>query len=157
MATLSIQLIIESLRSIVDSDDSKDVSLTYVNLGCLALAIVVKVILFFYCYALRKYPNAKVLAQDHGNDVLLNVFGIALSIAGDRFYDFIDPLGAILIAIIIFRSWTLTAVEQISKIVGKSADSLFLNKLVYITLVHDDRILEVDTWYLTILTSQFFF
>jgi divalent metal cation (Fe/Co/Zn/Cd) transporter len=104
-----------------------------------------KLILYIYCTRHRDIPSVKVLAQDHRNDVIFNTTGVILSIVAANTYWWLDPTGAILIAIVIFRSWILTAREHIFMIVGKTANNAFLNKLVYIAMTHDPRIIKVDT------------
>ena len=54
-------------------------------------------------------------------------------------------MGAIVIALIILRSWTMTALEHIRYIVGYAADPQFIQKLVYETITHDSRIVAIDT------------
>jgi divalent metal cation (Fe/Co/Zn/Cd) transporter len=98
-----------------------------------------------YCSALSRYPTAKIFSQDHRNDIALNSFGIALSLLGQYVIWWADPLGAIIIAGLILRSWSETAMEHIQMIVGKSADPVFLSRVTYIAMTHSDEILQVDT------------
>lgn len=110
-----------------------------------SLALVSKSLLFLYCYNLRRFSSAAILAQDHRNDVIVNGFGLTMSLLASHLSGWIDPVGAILIALIILRSWTMTAYEQIELIVGKSADPIFLSKLTYLAVTHHPHIQEVDT------------
>jgi len=82
---------------------------------------------------------------DHRNDIAVNLFGLIMAITGDRFEWYLDPIGAICIALIILFSWTANAFEQVWLLVGKSAPREFVNKLIYISMTHDERILKVDT------------
>lgn len=68
-----------------------------------------------------------------------------MSITGDRFVWYLDPIGAILIALLILFSWASNAFEQIWLLVGKAAPRQFVSKLVYITMTHDPQIRKVDT------------
>jgi len=68
-----------------------------------------------------------------------------MSIIGNRIVWYLDPIGAILIAILILSSWGTTAFEHVFLLVGKSAPKEFLNKLTYVALTHDDRVLKIDT------------
>ena len=83
--------------------------------------------------------------MDHRNDVAFNSCGLILAALGAFVLWWLDPAGAILISLLILRTWTSTALENISYIVGKSADPFFLQKLTYVALTHDSRILKVDT------------
>lgn len=84
------------------------VSFEIPSIVAISIAIATKLCLFLYCQALAKYPSAKILAQDHRNDVFLNVFGITLSLLGALVAKWVDPVGAIIIALLIFRSWAST-------------------------------------------------
>lgn len=68
-----------------------------------------------------------------------------MSIVGDRFVWYLDPIGAICIALLILFSWVSNAFEQVWLLVGKSAPKEFISKLVYMTITHDSHILKVDT------------
>lgn len=103
--------------------------------------------MFLYCFVLRRYPTAAIFMLDHRNDILINAFGLVMSIVGTKFRKvwFLDPAGAIAIALLILFSWSSTAFEHMWELVGKSAPQDFLNKLVYVSITHDPRILKIDT------------
>ncbi|KAJ1962318.1 hypothetical protein H4R35_007368 [Dimargaris xerosporica] len=143
MATLSIQLIVESTKTLIAGEHHQRVTLFSVM--SVVIALLSKFTLYMYCKALRKYPSARVLAQDHFNDLVVNSFGLTMCLLGDRMYWWLDPLGGILVALIIFRSWSSTALEHVILIVGRTADPVFLQKVTYIALTHDSRIKEIDT------------
>lgn len=74
------------------------------------IAFVVKLSLFFYCYTIRKMSSqVQVLWEDHRNDLLVNGFGIFTNAAGAKVAWFIDPLGAIIISLVLIGSWSWTA------------------------------------------------
>ncbi|KAJ3000560.1 hypothetical protein HDV02_004855 [Globomyces sp. JEL0801] len=89
-----------------------------------------------------QYPTGKqkykTAAQDHRNDVMFNSLGIIFGILASNYAWYIDPIGAIIIAVFIIRSWTGTAL-------GVSAEVHFHNQIVYMAMTHDDRIELVDT------------
>lgn len=68
-----------------------------------------------------------------------------MSVVGDRFVWYLDPIGAMCIALLILFSWVANAFEQVWLLVGKSAPRDFLAKLTYMSMTHDTRILKVDT------------
>lgn len=70
-----------------------------------------------------------------------------MSIVGTKFRKvwFLDPTGAICIALLILFSWASTAFEHMWYLVGKSAPQDFLNKMVYVSVTHDPRIKKIDT------------
>ncbi|KAJ1650374.1 hypothetical protein IWQ61_008810 [Dispira simplex] len=143
MATLSIELVAESIKTLVSGEHYQNV--TIVSIATIVVALVSKFTLFIYCRALGKYPSARVLAQDHFNDLVVNGFGLIMCLLGAHVKWWIDPAGGILVACIIFRSWSSTALEHVMLIVGKSADPNFLQKITYVALTHDPRIVEIDT------------
>ena len=108
-------------------------------------AVFAKSSLMIYCFFYRRFPSVHVFFVDHRNDIVVNSFGLIMSIVGDRFVWYLDPIGAILIALLILFSWVSNAFEQVWLLVGKSAPREFISKLIYMTLTHDSRIRKVDT------------
>jgi len=50
--------------------------------------------------------------QDHYFDVVTNVVGLAAAVLGDRFYWWIDPIGAIALAVYTISNWSGTVWEN---------------------------------------------
>ena len=107
--------------------------------------VLAKSSLMIYCFFYRRFPSVHVFFVDHRNDIIVNSFGLIMSVVGDRFVWYLDPIGAILIALLILFSWVSNAFEQVWLLVGKSAPREFISKLIYMTLTHDSRIRKVDT------------
>ncbi|KAI0867642.1 cation efflux family-domain-containing protein [Hypoxylon argillaceum] len=144
LTTVAAELLIESIRTLVaGSRDSEP--LQVIPLSFVGTAIFAKSILMLYCLFYRRYPSVHVFFIDHRNDIFVNSFGLTLSIIGNRVAWFVDPLGAIIIALLILFSWVSNAFEQVWLLVGKSASGDFISKLIYLTMTHDARILKVDT------------
>ncbi|KAJ3060983.1 hypothetical protein HDU98_003093 [Podochytrium sp. JEL0797] len=143
MGALAVQLIIEGGKALTSEGHTTDLNAT--NLSCIGVAVVVKACLYFYCVALSKYPSAAILAQDHRNDIVLNITGIALSILGQKFLWWLDPAGGILIATWILINWGQTAIEHVQMFIGRAPPPLFLNRVTYLAMTHHDDILQVDT------------
>jgi hypothetical protein len=55
--------------------------------------------LCIYCFLFRRYPAVHVFFIDHRNDIVVNAFGLAMSIVGTRVAWYADPIGAILIGV----------------------------------------------------------
>ncbi|KAK2756109.1 hypothetical protein FQN54_005517 [Arachnomyces sp. PD_36] len=144
MTTVAVQLIIESARSLGGGETESD-ELHIIPLSFVGVAIFSKFCLFCYCFWLRRYPAAHIFFIDHRNDLAVNVFGLIMSIVGDRFVWYLDPVGAICIALLILFSWVSTAFDNVWLLVGKSAPREFVNKCIYVSLTHDSRIQKVDT------------
>ncbi|KAJ3016735.1 UNVERIFIED_CONTAM: hypothetical protein HDU68_012066 [Siphonaria sp. JEL0065] len=147
MGALAVELVIEGAKAIVAGGDGtgRETNLNAFNLGCIGVAVVIKACLFVYCNSLRKYPSARVLSQDHLNDILLNVTGIAFSLIGQHLLWYIDPIGGILIASWILYSWGSTAIEHAQKFIGETASPAFLNLITYLAVTHHPDILQIDT------------
>lgn len=145
MTTVAIQLIIESGRALAGGDKGGGDKLHIIPLIFVGIAIFSKFCLFCYCFWLRRYPAARIFFIDHRNDLAVNIFGLIMSIVGDRFVWYLDPVGAICIALLILVSWISTAFENVWLLVGRAAPQEFVNKCIYVSLTHDTRIQKVDT------------
>lgn len=144
MATVSVQLIIEAARRFAEGAPT-DAQLHVLSIVFVGVALATKFALYLYCTALSAYPSPRILALDHRNDLIVNGFGLTTSILGTKVTWLLDPIGATVIAIIILTSWAKTAWEQIQLIIGKSAPPAFLQRITYLTLTHDPKILGIDT------------
>ncbi|KAH6647491.1 cation efflux family-domain-containing protein [Truncatella angustata] len=145
MTTVAIQLIVESGRTLGAGEKKDAEELHIIPIIFVAVAIFAKTTLMFYCLAYRKYPTVHVFFIDHRNDIVVNIFGLVMSIVGSRFVWYLDPIGAICIGLLILFSWVSNAFEQVWLLVGKSAPREFISKLVYVSMTHDKQILKVDT------------
>ncbi|KAG0956281.1 hypothetical protein G6F31_012658 [Rhizopus arrhizus] len=104
----------------------------------------------------------KLADQSHSPDLtylaigfVASALGLTTGILGSRITPLIDPIGSMIVAIIILRSWTSTLIEHIPLVVGKTADAEFLNLITYIALTHPGVIL-VDTCRAYYAGSQLF-
>ncbi|KAH6959551.1 cation diffusion facilitator 1 [Fusarium avenaceum] len=68
-----------------------------------------------------------------------------MSVVGDKFIWYLDPIGAICIALLILVSWISNAFEQIWLLVGKAAPQEFIAKLIYMSITYDEQISMVET------------
>lgn len=98
-----------------------------------------------YCFFYRRFPSVHVFFIDHRNDIVVNVFGLIMAIVGDHFIWYLDPIGAICIALLILFSWAANAFEQVWLLAGKGAPKTYVSRLIYVTLTHSTHILKVDT------------
>ncbi|KAI9183263.1 hypothetical protein H9P43_004180 [Blastocladiella emersonii ATCC 22665] len=144
MATVAIQIVIEAIRGLAaGQEDGTVVDLKEILL--ISAALAAKVCLFLYCNSLRQYNTAATLATDHRNDLVLNSFGLTMSLLGVKLLWWLDPVGGIGIGLLILRSWAETAWENIQLIIGRSAPPAFLNKITYLAATHHPSVLQVDT------------
>ncbi|XP_075093657.1 metal tolerance protein 4 isoform X2 [Nicotiana tabacum] len=107
------------------------------------LATVVKLALWLYC---RSSGNniVRAYAKDHYFDVVTNVVGLVAAVLGDKFYWWIDPVGALILAIYTISNWSGTVLENAASLVGQSAPPEYLQKLTYLVIRHP-QVKRVDT------------
>ncbi|CAI8585989.1 unnamed protein product [Vicia faba] len=145
MATLGFQVLMTAVEQLIENNPSEKMS--YDQLlwlySIMIFATAVKLALWFYC---RTSGNKIVLtyADDHHFDVVTNVVGLVAAVLGDKFYWWIDSIGAILLAIYTILNWSGTVMENAVSLVGKSAPPEVLQKLTYLVVKHS-LIKRVDT------------
>nr|XP_010936999.1 metal tolerance protein 4 isoform X2 [Elaeis guineensis] len=146
MATLGFQVLVQALERLIENEAPEKMShAQLVWLYSIMLsATVVKLALWLYC---RTSGNTivRAYAKDHYFDVVTNVLGLAAAVLGDKFYWWIDPTGAIILAIYTISNWSGTVWENAVSLVGQSAPPEVLQKLTYLVLRHDAQIKRVDT------------
>ncbi|XP_009402251.2 metal tolerance protein 5 isoform X2 [Musa acuminata AAA Group] len=105
---------------------------------------LVKLGLVVYC---RSFTNeiVKAYAQDHFFDVVTNVIGLAAALLANYIANWIDPIGAIILAIYTIRTWSVTVLENVNSLVGLSAAPEYLQKITYLCWNHDKAIRHIDT------------
>ncbi|RWR86023.1 metal tolerance protein 5-like protein [Cinnamomum micranthum f. kanehirae] len=146
MATLGLQIILESVRTLLSED--VDFSLTKEQeswlIGIMLSVTLVKLVLVVYC---RSFSNeiVKAYAQDHFFDVVTNVIGLIAALLAHYVHDWIDPVGAIILALYTIRTWSATVLENVNSLVGRSAAPEYLQKLTYLCWNHHKTIRHIDT------------
>ncbi|XP_066312872.1 metal tolerance protein 5-like isoform X3 [Miscanthus floridulus] len=146
MATLGLQIILESIRSLAsDGDEFRLTSDQEKWLVDIMLSVtLVKLALVIYC---RSFTNeiVKAYAQDHFFDVITNVIGLVAALLANYIEGWIDPLGAIILAIYTIRTWSMTVLENVHSLVGQSASPEYLQKLTYLCWNHHKAVRHIDT------------
>ncbi|GLT71341.1 hypothetical protein SLA2020_433700 [Shorea laevis] len=145
MATLGFQILIEAVERLVEDKSSGSMSsnqLIWLYVIMLT-ATVVKLALWLYCRT-SKNKIVRAYAQDHYFDVVTNVVGLVAAVLGDKFYWWIDPAGAIALALYTITNWSGTVKENAISLVGQSASPDFLQKLTYLVIRHP-QVRRIDT------------
>jgi divalent metal cation (Fe/Co/Zn/Cd) transporter len=91
--------------------------------------------------------SARVIA-DHYTDALVTTpfsFGIFTSAAGAKIAWWLDPLGAIIISLVILTSWSRTAYLQFRELAGAAAPPEFLQLVTYNAMLHHADIEKIDS------------
>ncbi|CAK9187482.1 unnamed protein product [Ilex paraguariensis] len=146
MATLGLQIILESMRTLISDDAEFNLTREQEQwlIGIMLSVTVVKLFLAVYC---RTFTNeiVKAYAQDHFFDVITNVIGLIAALLANYISDWMDPVGAIILALYTIRTWSLTVLENVNSLVGRSAAPEFLQKLTYLCWNHHEAIRHIDT------------
>ncbi|XP_057446704.1 metal tolerance protein 4-like [Lotus japonicus] len=145
MATLGFQVLITALQQLIEDKPSEKMSAEELIWLCsiMIFATAVKLILWLYC---RSSENkiVRAYADDHHFDVITNVVGLVAAVLGDKFFWWVDPVGAILLALYTISNWSRTVMENAVSLVGQSASPEVLQKLTYLAVSHP-KIKRVDT------------
>ncbi|BFZ23150.1 hypothetical protein BsWGS_26189 [Bradybaena similaris] len=161
MSLASLEVLLSSIRKMIVFSSDLD-SIAVFELPTILIAastVVIKFTLAVSFYLLVKKKRLQVsavdaLIQDHRNDTLSNTVAIICGYLGsqqfaDRVHTkkvaYIDPMGAIIIALYIIISWFQTGCEHVRKVTGYTAEPSFLSRVTWIALNHSPRILCIDT------------
>ncbi|ONK75043.1 uncharacterized protein A4U43_C03F12730 [Asparagus officinalis] len=146
MATLGFQVLVQALEQLIENNPTDKMSSSQLVwlYAIMLTATGVKLALWLYC---RTSGNKIVhaYAKDHYFDVVTNAVGLLAAVLGDKFYWWIDPAGAIALAIYTIANWSGTVWENAVSLVGQSAPPDVLQKLTYLVIRHDTQIKHVDT------------
>ncbi|GLT91492.1 hypothetical protein SLE2022_093760 [Rubroshorea leprosula] len=145
MATLGLQIILESVRQFFTKSGPKmNAEQEKWMIGIMVSVTIVKLILMVYC---RQFKNEiiRAYAQDHFFDVVTNSVGLATADLAIHFRWWIDPTGAVIIALYTISTWARTVLENVGSLIGRSAPPDFLAKLTYLIWNHHEEIQHIDT------------
>lgn len=136
MTSVSFILIVLSIMELSHGAPSTGTSKKAFHLPsviAVAVAFTTKLTLFAYCWTLRNvYSQIRILWEDHRNDLFVNGFGLLTSIGGSKLKWYIDPLGAIILSVLISTLWLRTAYSEFQLLIGVSADTSMLQWITYI-------------------------
>eukprot|EP00850_Spirogloea_muscicola_P023648 SM000374S13844 [mRNA] locus=s374:38452:40206:- [translate_table: standard] len=149
MATLGMQVLLEGLRQLCNpAQGAAQAKLDLRELLWLCIimgsAVIIKLGLYLFC---RQYDNdiVQAYALDHFFDVMTNGVGLAAALLAQKFYWWIDPVGAIVLAVYTIYNWSTTVVENGASLVGKCAPPDFIAKVTYLVYNHHADIRRIDT------------
>ncbi|KAF8215814.1 CDF-like metal transporter [Mycena galopus ATCC 62051] len=146
MGSVNLVVIVESVQSLITKKNDSLKQFHLPSILAVAAALAVKLLLFIYCFSLRKKSSqVQVLWEDHRNDLWINTFGILMSTGGSKLRWWLDPMGAIIIALGVVISWGRTIYSQFGLLAGKSASHDFLQLLIYKSATFSQEIDKIDT------------
>ncbi|CAH8384620.1 unnamed protein product [Eruca vesicaria subsp. sativa] len=147
MATLGFQVLLVAADKLIANEPSEKMShdqLIWLY-SIMLSATAIKLVLWIYCKSSRNHI-VRAYAKDHHFDVVTNVLGLVSAVLGNAFYWWIDPVGAILLAIYTIINWFGTVMENAVSLIGQAAPPEVLQKLTYLVLRQvADNIRCVDT------------
>lgn len=146
MATLGFQILLQAIEQLIENDPSDKMTNSQLIwlYSIMLLATAVKLVLWSYCKSSGN-EIVRAYAKDHYFDVVTNLIGLAAALLGDQFYWWIDPIGAIILAVYTITNWSGTVLENAVSLMSQSAPPEMLQKLTYLVLRHHPKINRVDT------------
>lgn len=146
MATLGVQVLITAVEHLLEGDDGNKMNsseLVWMTV-VMVVATAAKLALYLFC---RTFKSEIVHAYslDHGFDALTNIVGLAAALLANRYYWWIDPIGALVLAVYTIVEWSKAVLENAGSLIGKAAPPEFIRKLTLITISHHEAIRRIDT------------
>lgn len=133
MTAVSFILISFSIRDLVEGSTEETLGLHLPSIIAVSIAFVTKFVLFAYCWTLRnQYSQIRILWEDHRNDLLINGFGILTSVGGSKLRWWIDPMGALILSVLIVVLWLKTAYSEFQLLIGVTANIEMQQLITYI-------------------------
>lgn len=146
MASLGLQVAIISVQRLITKEKQVDLQghKAYLVIIIMGVSIVVMFALALYCQTFKS-KLVKAYADDHFFDGLANLVGLTSAILASKFKWWIDPLGALVLAIYTVVCWVGKIRKNIRLLVGKTAPAEILQKITYVCWNFDKRIQQIDT------------
>lgn len=136
MITVSVVIIVESIRTVAEHKGPEVNDFYLPSVIAVSIAFATKFSLFLYCWALRnKYSQVRILWEDHRNDLFINGFGVLTSVGGSKLKWWLDPMGAMILSVLIIFLWSRTAYSEFQLLIGVTADTAMLQHITYICKV----------------------
>ncbi|KXG50637.1 Cation efflux protein [Penicillium griseofulvum] len=146
MTAVSFIIIAFSIRELAMGSEEETQSFHLPSVIAVAVAFATKLGLFLYCWALRnQVSQIRILWEDHRNDLFINGFGILTSVGGSKLRWWIDPMGAILLSVLVSVLWLHSAYGEFQLLVGVTADTKMQQLITYISMTHSPVITAIDT------------
>ncbi|KAJ5712357.1 hypothetical protein N7493_008825 [Penicillium malachiteum] len=146
MTAVSMIIIAFSIREIVEGSDTLRSTFHLPSIIAVSVAFFTKLALFIYCFALRnQVSQIRILWEDHRNDLLINGIGVMTSIMGSKIRWWIDPMGAIILSLIVSGLWLHSAYGEFQLLIGVTADTKMQQLITYISMTHSPLITAIDT------------
>lgn len=133
MTAVSFILIAFSVRELSVGHEEETSDFHLPSVIAVVVAFSTKLSLFLYCWALRdQFSQVRILWEDHRNDLFINGFGILTSVGGSKLRWWIDPMGAVILSLLVSGLWLRTAYSEFQLLIGVTADTQMQQLITYI-------------------------
>jgi len=137
-------LIIEGIQRLLSEKSDFTVDLTAIII--LVVSIATKLCLYLYCrFIASQTLTVQTLQNDHKNDVISNTFGTLCAFLGYQYWQPLDSIGAICIALYLIFNWSTIAKKSFKMMAGRAAPPEFQQKVTYLAMQHHKDICKIDT------------
>lgn len=138
MTAVSFIIIAFSIRELVAGSETLTTDFHLPSIIAISVAFVTKLCLFTYCFALRdQVSQIRILWEDHRNDLIINGCGLMTSILGSKVRWWIDPMGAVILSLLISGLWLHSAYGEFQLLIGVTADTKMQQLITYICMLSD--------------------
>jgi divalent metal cation (Fe/Co/Zn/Cd) transporter len=111
-----------------------------------SIGFAVKLLLAVYCYHFREASSQlEMLYEDNRNDCFEYGFAIFTSAAGAKLAWWVDPAGAMAIALMIIFTWTMTVKQELLQLCGQGAPPAFIREVTFAAIQHSADFLQIDS------------
>ncbi|KAF1807481.1 cation efflux family-domain-containing protein [Mucor lusitanicus] len=140
------QVLITSIEKLTTGTAPEQIDLSMSALIILGVNVVVKALLWFWCTTIKGSSSVEALAYDHENDVVFTIASTLFPLVGNYMgWNWLDPVGAILLSIYIIYEWMGVLIENIRRLTGQAASADDIKQLTYMAYRFSKKITAVDT------------
>ncbi|OBZ91622.1 Metal tolerance protein 3 [Choanephora cucurbitarum] len=140
------QVLISSVEKLTSGTAPDEIDLSMQALIVLGINVAIKAALWIWCRSIKGSSSVEALAYDHENDVVFTISSTLFPVVGNYMsWNWLDPLGAILLSIYIIYEWMSVLVENIRRLTGQAASTDDIKQLTYMAYRFSKKIQAVDT------------
>ncbi|KAG0747949.1 hypothetical protein G6F57_007178 [Rhizopus arrhizus] len=140
------QVLLTSIQKLTNGSVPEDIDLSLNALIVLGVNVVIKAALWIWCRSIKGSSSVEALAYDHENDVVFTIASTLFPLIGNWMgWNWLDPLGAIVLSIYVIQEWMSVLVENIRRLTGQAASADDIKQLTYMAYRFSKKITAVDT------------
>lgn len=109
------QVLLTSIQKLTNGSVPEDIDLSLNALIVLGVNVVIKAALWVWCRSIKGSSSVEALAYDHENDVVFTIASTLFPLIGNWMgWNWLDPLGAIVLSIYVIQEWMSVLVGKLS-------------------------------------------